>query len=71
MIPVQSSNILPKFLLSQICFEVWQTGQINKLHRQQIKTALLADSLNVQDYRLINRLLYAVRRGWLELADEI
>ncbi|MCT7951260.1 hypothetical protein NG798_15780 [Ancylothrix sp. C2] len=71
MLNLQSTNILPKFLLSQICLEVWQTGQINKLHRQQIKTALLADSLNHQDYRLIDRLLYAVRRGWLELGDEM
>lgn len=71
MIPVQPSNILPTFLLSQICFEVWQTGQINRLQRQHIKTVLLDDSLNIQDHKLIDRLLYAVRRGWLKLADEI
>ncbi|HIK26937.1 MAG: hypothetical protein N3E45_09675 [Oscillatoriaceae bacterium SKW80] len=61
--------MLPKFNLSELCFQVWKTGYLNKTHRQQIKAALLSDGLNEQDQRLINRLLYAVRRGWLYTSD--
>ncbi len=61
--------MLPKFTLSELCFQVWKAGHLNKTHRQQIKAALLTDGLNEQDQRLINRLLYAVRRGWLCAID--
>lgn len=55
--------------LIDLCYQVWETGSINQAHRQQLKLALLAESLSEYDQIIINRMLYAVRRGWLKVAS--
>ncbi|MBD2041622.1 hypothetical protein H6F56_13240 [Microcoleus sp. FACHB-672] len=66
---MQFLNPLPQFSLTEISFEVWETGTLKVCQREEIRALLLTDRISTQDYRLINRLLYAVRRGWLGLAD--
>jgi hypothetical protein len=66
---MQLIRTLPHFTLTELCFQVWETGYLQKNHRQTLKSALLAEHLSPQDQRLINRLLYAVRRGWLSVVD--
>ena len=61
-------NITP-FNLVDLCFQVWKTGSINQAHRQQLRSALLAESLSEYDQIIINRMLYAVRRGWLKVVS--
>ncbi|MBW4679312.1 MAG: hypothetical protein KME19_04250 [Microcoleus vaginatus WJT46-NPBG5] len=66
---MQFVSALPQFSLTEISFEVWETGTLKVCQREEIRALLLTDRISTQDYRLINRLLYAVRRGWLGLAD--
>ncbi|WP_366558366.1 hypothetical protein [Okeania sp. SIO3B5] len=37
--------------------------------RQQIQNILLAGYLNDDEYAIINRLFYNLRRGWIKLVD--
>ncbi|MCT7982009.1 hypothetical protein NG796_01735 [Laspinema sp. A4] len=64
------SDILPKSEVSELFFSVWQRHEMTEINRQQLKLALLSYSeLNDSDYRLINRLLHAVKRGWIKMID--
>ena len=45
------------------------SGQITRSDRYQIKAALLEDALSEADQILINRLLYGIRHGLLQLVD--
>ncbi|HLO50344.1 MAG TPA: hypothetical protein VK211_18150 [Kamptonema sp.] len=60
---------LPEFTISELYFTAWKSGIINRRHREQIQWAILTNSLNEPDHKIISRLLYAVRRGWLCLVD--
>ena len=37
--------------------------------RRQLRSALLERTLNEDEYAIINRLLYNVRRGWVKIVD--
>lgn len=55
--------------LSELFANVWKQGMMTASNRQSIKSALLTGNLNDAELRIINRMLYAVRRGWLKIAD--
>lgn len=55
--------------LSELFANVWKEGIMTTTNRQSIKSALLNGSLSETELRIINRMLYAVRRGWLSIAD--
>lgn len=55
--------------LSELFANVWKQGIMTANNRQSIKYALLTGNLNEAELRIINRMLYAVRRGWLKIAD--
>ncbi|MDF0555538.1 hypothetical protein [Kamptonema sp. UHCC 0994] len=61
--------LLPEFTISELYFTAWKSGRINRQHRQQIESAILTNSLSEPDRKVISRLLYAVRRGWLSVVD--
>lgn len=64
------SNTLPKSDIAELFFSVWQRHEMNEANRQTVKFALLSyHELNESDYRLINRLLHAVKRGWIKMID--
>ncbi|MBD2041233.1 hypothetical protein [Microcoleus sp. FACHB-672] len=66
---MQSSTSLYQSNIAELYCSAWNTRSISSTSRQSLRSALLNDSLNEADYRIINRMLYAVRRGWLKLAD--
>ncbi|MBK4730120.1 hypothetical protein JJD41_09655 [Oxynema sp. CENA135] len=55
--------------LTEIFAQAWHEGRITSLERQQLRNLLLACSLNLEDEMLVNRLLYAIRRGWLTVKE--
>ncbi|MCT7951481.1 hypothetical protein NG798_16890 [Ancylothrix sp. C2] len=62
--------ILPEeSTLPELFANVWKQGMMTASNRQSIKSALLTGSLSETELRIINRMLYAVRRGWLRVAD--
>ncbi|WP_019487501.1 MULTISPECIES: hypothetical protein [Kamptonema] len=60
---------LPELIISELYFTAWKSGGINRKHRQQLQSAILTNSLSEPDHKIITRLLYAVRRGWLSIVD--
>ncbi len=55
--------------LAEVFFQVYQQGKIDKHHRQYLRATLLNEQISQEEQTAINRLLYAVRRGWLQVAD--
>lgn len=51
--------------LSDFFFQVWKNGKLTLADRLQLRTFLLSDRLSEADYALIDRLLHAIRRGWV------
>lgn len=58
-----------KQTISEIFYQIWQTGHITPRHRWGLMSALMQDSLTQDERDAIDRLLHAVRRGWLRLED--
>lgn len=57
--------------ITELFAEVIQKGQINLQERYVLKAALLNSSLCQEEEILINRLLHAVRRGRLQVVDDL
>ena len=51
--------------ISEIFFQIWCSGRITRTDRHGLKSALLEEVLDQEDQAAIDRLLHAVRRGWL------
>ena len=49
--------------------EVWDSGVITQHERNALRSALLRGELSNDDYAAIDRLVHAVKRGWLSLDD--
>ncbi len=56
--------------ISELFFQIWCSGHITRDNRFGLKYALLKDTLGEEDKAAIDRLLHAVRRGWLKM-DEL
>lgn len=59
----------PSFIIAELVFQVCRSGKVTMNHRQQLRSVLLENTLSEEDYSAIDRLLYAIRRGWLQLAE--
>ena len=67
---IYSSDLLPKSDIAELFFSVWQQHEMTETNRQRLKFALLSHhDLNESDYRLIDRLFHAVKRGWIKIVD--
>lgn len=55
--------------LSELFFQIYWSGRLTQEHRQYLRAILLQERLSEEDHSSINRLIYAVRRGWLKLTD--
>jgi hypothetical protein len=66
---MNTQSLLPQFNLSELFFQIYCSRKLTREHRQYLRTTLLRESLSEEEQRAINRLVYAVRRGWLTLTD--
>ncbi|MBO9999928.1 MAG: hypothetical protein J7641_13180 [Cyanobacteria bacterium SID2] len=64
-----STTITQTIALSELIARVWHSGCLTVSERQVLKSVLLTSSLSDEDRAAIDRLLHAVRRGWIELPD--
>ena len=55
--------------LTELFSQVYAVGHITYSDRQFLRYALLEGVLTEEDRNLIDRLVYAVRRGWLQMTD--
>lgn len=63
-------NLLPT-ALSEMFLQVTKTKTISRADQYGMLTALLDDSVNQSDLQSIDRILYAVRRGQVQVVDEL
>lgn len=67
---IYSSDLLPKSDIAELFFSVWQHHEMTETNRQRLKFVLLSyHDLNESDYRLIDRIFHAVKRGWIKIVD--
>lgn len=57
--------------IAELFAQVIQKGKITLKERYVLRTALLNNSLCQEEEILINRLLHAVRRGRLQMVDDV
>ncbi|WP_199249466.1 hypothetical protein [[Phormidium] sp. ETS-05] len=55
--------------ITELFSQVYAVGRITKTDRQHLQYALLEQCLSEEEISLIDRLVYAVRRGWLQMTD--
>ncbi|HIK27030.1 MAG: hypothetical protein N3E45_07505 [Oscillatoriaceae bacterium SKW80] len=55
--------------ITELFSKVWQSGCLTRTDRQQLKTILLKPFIPEEEQVTIDRLLHAVRRGWLVVLD--
>ena len=65
-----SINILP-FGLSELFAEVTHSRAITQADRYGLMAAVLDDAISEEERQAIDRLLYAMRRGRLQIVNEI
>ena len=66
---MMTQTLLPQLTIAELVFQVYHSGLLTRTHRKQLRTVLLSDCLTEEDQTAINRLLHAVRRGWLKVVD--
>ena len=58
---------LPEIIITELVFQVYRSGILTQEQRKQIKNLFLYHNLSKEDTTAINRLLHAIRRGWLKV----
>ena len=57
--------------IAELFAQAIQKGQLSLKDRYILMTAILSNSLCPEEEVLINRMLHAVRRGMLKVADDV
>ncbi|MDJ0517973.1 MAG: hypothetical protein QNJ74_17555 [Trichodesmium sp. MO_231.B1] len=60
---------LPEVIITELVFQVYRSGILTQEQRKQLRNLFLYHNLSEEDTTAINRLLHAIRRGWLKIAD--
>jgi hypothetical protein len=61
---------IPEYQISELYLNIWKSGKIDRDQFQQIQYAINSHSLKSSDDRkIVSRLLYAVRRGWVSVME--
>jgi hypothetical protein len=55
--------------LEELFGQVMFSSVVTRHDRRQLRSALLERTLNEDEYAIINRLLYNIRRGWVKIVD--
>jgi len=61
---------IPEYTISELYLNIWKSGKIDRTVFHQIQYAINSQSLRSSDeLKIVSRLLYAVRRGWVSVMD--
>ncbi len=60
-------DVLPEVIITELVFQVYRSGILTHEQRKQLKNLFLYHNLSEEDTTAINRLLHAIRRGWLRI----
>ncbi|MEG4353461.1 hypothetical protein QUA70_25470 [Microcoleus sp. LAD1_D5] len=65
-----TKTYIPEYKISELYLNIWKSGKIDRDQFQQIQYAINSHSLkSSEDRKIVSRLLYAVRRGWVSVMD--
>ena len=53
-------------VLDEIFYIVWNTRKLDTKCRQRLK-AMLVEGINREEQQMVNRILHAIRRGWVDV----
>lgn len=56
--------------IDELFAQIWQSGYVNSHAKRVLQTMLLEQSYTQDEQATIDRLLYAVRRGWLKVGSD-
>ena len=61
---------IPESTISELYLKIWKSGKIDRTMFQKIQYEINSQSLrSSDDLKIVSRVLYAVRRGWLSVID--
>ncbi|USR90265.1 hypothetical protein NEA10_15635 [Phormidium yuhuli AB48] len=55
--------------LSELAAQVWNSGKISSQERQVLRSLFLNHLLSDEEIAAIDRLLHAIRRGWITVLE--
>ncbi|MEG4283404.1 hypothetical protein QUB68_09770 [Microcoleus sp. A006_D1] len=65
-----TKTYIPEYTISEVYLNIWKSGKIDRTVFHQIQYEINSQSLRSSDDRkIVSRLLYAVRRGWVSVMD--
>ena len=56
------------FILGEAFSTAWNTRKLDVKGRQRLQDKLI-DGASMEEQKIINRMLHAIRRGWIEVSD--
>lgn len=67
---MRTQTFIPEYAISELYLNIWKSGTIDHTQLQQIQYAINSQTLSSSDdQKILSRLLYAVRRGWLSVME--
>ncbi|MEG3839378.1 hypothetical protein [Microcoleus sp. herbarium14] len=67
---MRTTAYIPEYTISELYLNIWKSGKIDRTVFHQIQYEINSQSLRSSDDRkIVSRLLYAVRRGWVSVMD--
>lgn len=67
---MKTKTYIPESTISELYLNIWKSGKIEPTVLHQIQYEINSETLKSSDERkIVSRLLYAVRRGWLLVMD--
>ena len=66
---MQHQSLMQSNSIAEIVSQIWCSGSITRSDRYGLMLALVEGLLSPEDLTAIDRLLHAVRRGWLKMVD--
>lgn len=67
---MRTQIFVPEYAISELYLNIWKSGMIDQTQLEQIQDAVNSQTFRSSDnQKILNRLLYAVRRGWLSVME--
>ncbi|MFM9263728.1 hypothetical protein [Tychonema sp. BBK16] len=67
---MRTQTFVPEYAISELYLNIWKSGTIDQTQLEQIQDAVNSQTFRSSDnQKILNRLLYAVRRGWLSVME--
>ncbi|QIZ71133.1 hypothetical protein [Oxynema aestuarii] len=66
---MQLSSYMPQIPLEELYGQIMFSNVVTPTDRQQLRAALLKECLSEDEKAIVDRILYNVRRGWLQMVE--